>query len=345
VRWLFGYRLEFNKFPYIPNGPCVMTPFILSVLCFISSERIPSMHGLQNILGQEVNTLLLNSPADSFIGTLASPLGGNGSRDEGDADEELDPELGIGPEEIVGACALAMYTSDREIAATIAASAFRWARGWIKWTSLTIPLPPTLGEVCGLLPIKRDATQEDMARIWLLCYIVDGTEALQRDSSSPPKRDPLPYCNILLPDETQPGGKECTPNDVLLAFHARLITVIRNWYHRRGGATMTDSMARLASQTNASLDMWRNALDSYNLDGGWMRHVNLFFEFARMLVNRTSARAIADKRAATSSLAMGTEAAVSFLEQCADWPQPDELVFIPPCYLNVSGPESTADRR
>jgi hypothetical protein len=64
-----------------------------------------------------------------------------------------------------------------------------------------------------------------------------------------------------------------------------------------------------------------------------------------MLVNRTSARAIADKRAATSSLAMGTEAAVSFLEQCADWPQPDELVFIPPCYLNVSGPESTADRR
>ncbi|KLT44329.1 hypothetical protein CC85DRAFT_283571 [Cutaneotrichosporon oleaginosum] len=337
VRWLFGYRLEFGKFPYIPNGPCVMTPFILSVLCFISSERIPAMHELQHTLRSQVNQLLLNSPADSFISTFDVQLNGSGgTRDEGDGEDELDPELGIGPEEIVGACVLAMFTVDRDSASAIAANAFRWARGWIRWTSLTIPLPPTLGEVCGLLPIKRDATQEDMARIWLLCYIVDGTEALQRDNPPELPRDPIPYCQILLPDP-MPAGKESPPNDVLLAFHARLITLLRDWYHRRGGAETTPGgMARLADNTNANLAWWRTALDSYGLDEVWMRHINLFWEFARMLVNRTSAKSIADKRAAIASWTIGTQAAIGFLEKCSKWPQRDELPLIPPCYLNMT---------
>lgn len=169
--WLFGYRLEFGKFPYIPQGPSVITPFILSVMCLVASERVPSKHQHQRVLGTEVNQLLVNSPADSFISTLESPFGGGSGVKDEDGEEELDPELGIGPEEIVGACILATFMTDRANAATIASSAFKWARGWIKWTSLTVPLPPTLGEVCGLLPVKRDATREDMARVWLLCYV------------------------------------------------------------------------------------------------------------------------------------------------------------------------------
>lgn len=169
--WLFGYRLEFGKFPYIPQGPSVITPFILSVMCLVASERVPSKHKHQRVLGTEVNQLLINSPADSFISTLESPFGGGSGIKDEDGEEELDPELGIGPEEIVGACILATFMTDRANAATIASSAFKWARGWIKWTSLTVPLPPTLGEVCGLLPVKRDATREDMARVWLLCYV------------------------------------------------------------------------------------------------------------------------------------------------------------------------------
>ena len=48
-------------------------------------------------------------------------------------EDTLDPELGIGPEEIVGACILAMYWRNTpEEAASIAAYAFTWARGWIK---------------------------------------------------------------------------------------------------------------------------------------------------------------------------------------------------------------------
>lgn len=314
-----------------------MTPFILSVLCFISSERVPSMHGHQAVLGNEVNQLLLNSPADSFISTLESPFnGGTGLKDE-DGEEELDPELGIGPEEIVGACVLATFTTDRESASTIAASAFKWARGWIKWTSLTVPLPPTLGEVCGLLPIKRDATREDMARVWLLCYIVDGTEALQRDNPPPPRRDPMAYCHVLVPDNPLPG-ETYSPYDILLTFHARLITLLRDWYHRRPGGDVGASVsARLASSINGQLEWWRADLESHNLAEDGMRHINLFWEFARMLVNATSAKSLSSNpRLSAASWAIGVEAAVGFLEKCSKWPQRNELANLPPCYLNVS---------
>lgn len=343
---MFGYRLEFGKFPYIPQGPSVITPFILSVMCLVASERVGQAHEHRPLLAREVTQLLINSPADSFISTLDPSFGGGSRTKDEDGEEELDPELGIGPEEIVGACILATFMTERDQAATIASSAFKWARGWIKWTSLTVPLPPTLGEVCGLLPIKRDATREDMARVWLLCYIVDGTEALQRDNPPPPRRDPMAYCHVLVPDSPLPGDRY-SPHDILLTFHARLITLLRDWYHRRSqhGAAVAGSNvaaqvgahARLASSINASLEWWRADLESHQLDPNWMRHINLFWEFARMLVNATSAKSLGgNPRLRAAAWAHGVEAAVGFLEKCNAWPQKEELSSLPPCYLSVS---------
>lgn len=344
--WLFGYRLEFCKFPYIPQGPSTITPFILSVMCLVAAERVPKSHEHRPVLAREVTQLLVNSPADSFISTLDTPFGGGtGAKDE-DGEEELDPELGIGPEEIIGACILATFMTEREQAATIASSAFKWARGWIKWTSLTVPLPPTLGEVCGLLPVKRDATREDMARVWLLCYIVDGTEALQRDNPATPRRDPMAYCQVLIPDSPLPG-EAYPPHDILLTFHARLITLLRDWYHRRSQheaamqgvnpAAQSAAHARLASSINASLEWWRADLESHGLGPDWMRHIDLFWEFARMLVHATSAKSLGgNPRLRSASWAHGIEAAVGFLEKCHAWPSKEELCNLPPCYLSVS---------
>lgn len=49
-----------------------------------------------------------------------------------EADDPLDAEFGLGPEEIVAACVLATYMVDRREGALIARFAFRWARGWIR---------------------------------------------------------------------------------------------------------------------------------------------------------------------------------------------------------------------
>lgn len=124
--FLYGYRLEFGEFPYLPQGPATITPFILAVLCMLGSQRIHSLSHLREPLEEAVKGLLLDSPSESWQSIKANENNRDGQ------DDELDPELGIGPEEIIGAAVLSMWISDRGNASWIAASAFRWARGWIK---------------------------------------------------------------------------------------------------------------------------------------------------------------------------------------------------------------------
>lgn len=81
-----------------------------------------------------VRKLLLESPAESWqtiptaeeAATDVHVVGDDGSEDR------LDPELAIGPEEIVAAAILSMWISERDKACEIASVAFKWARGWIK---------------------------------------------------------------------------------------------------------------------------------------------------------------------------------------------------------------------
>lgn len=182
--FLYGYRLQFRKFPYLEGGPSTITPLILAVLCLISSERFAIHQHYRGPLIDEVQTLLGSSPAESW-----QTFEGDQSKGFGDieADDPLDAEFGLGPEEIVAACVLATYMTDRREGALIARFAFRWARGWIKvsgcFVALTCPnlmeefqllssTPPrvTLAETAGFVPPERKATDQDMARVWLLCY-------------------------------------------------------------------------------------------------------------------------------------------------------------------------------
>lgn len=130
--FLFGYQLEFGRFPYLSDGPPSITPFILGVLCMLSSERIPQFRPYLVPLRAYVSGLL-RSPAESWQNIATSQLEHN--TDE--KNDVLDPELGIGPEEIVGACILATYMYEDNIGerAQIADMAFKWARGWIKVSS------------------------------------------------------------------------------------------------------------------------------------------------------------------------------------------------------------------
>lgn len=138
--FLFGYQLKFGCFPYHPRGPATMTPLILGVTSLLASERMsvlsPDDH---QRLAKDVLTEIARSPARSWITfdalKQAKSDHTSNNTDNGGDDEWLNPEFGIGPEEIVGTCILASYMgvqfndTSRE---RIAASAFKWARGWIK---------------------------------------------------------------------------------------------------------------------------------------------------------------------------------------------------------------------
>lgn len=144
-----------------------MTPFILGVECLLASERVPHLSTYHSILADEVKELLMKSPAESW-----QSLQDAAQDTDSQGDDRLDPELGIGPEEIVAACVLSIWMSERPEASTIATSAFNWARGWINiLTQDTVQPRFTLACAAGFVPEERKATAQDMARIWLLCFV------------------------------------------------------------------------------------------------------------------------------------------------------------------------------
>ncbi|EIW72567.1 hypothetical protein TREMEDRAFT_58737 [Tremella mesenterica DSM 1558] len=329
---LFGYQLELGQFPYLPEGPRVITPLILGVMCLLASERIPKLFQYHTNLADEVKDLLLKSPAESWQ-DLASATKVIDDKDE----DQLDPELGIGPEEIVAACVLATWMSERPEAATIAASAFKWARGWIKLLNGSPRY--TIAAATGIVPEERKASNHDMARIWLLCYIVDGTEALQRNAP-PSGRDPLRYCEILIPADPRPRVRY-DPHDILLTLHARLIDTLREWYIRRadihnsghGPERQYSLLCRLGDSTAAQLNLWKESLDQMGLDGMWTRQIHVFYGFARVLVNANVAQLPdRDLLRRRNHYAIGVDSALLMLEGCLQW-KAYELSHLPPFHL------------
>ncbi len=137
--FLFGYQLQFGRFPYLPDGPKTMTPFILAVLCLVSSERLLQFSDMKDGFITEVLNMIESSPAESWLTfqtanaktTTVVVTDGSGLG-SGSGEDALDPELGIGPEEIVGASILATFWSGSPAQCrNLASCAFRWARGWI----------------------------------------------------------------------------------------------------------------------------------------------------------------------------------------------------------------------
>ena len=179
---LFGFQMAFGRFPYLLNGPSTITPLILATMCLVAAERLPPHHQYFVALKQEVERLLESSPGDSLF-TQERPI----RRPVLDDEDDIDRELGIGPEEIIAACILTTFSSEVAETHHTASLAFHWARGWTKvqsnmpalsatkadaqWASAPVQPPPTLGEVCGILPAPRYASPSDMARIWLLAYV------------------------------------------------------------------------------------------------------------------------------------------------------------------------------
>lgn len=96
---------------------------------------MPELFHYHASLAEAVKKLLMESPAGSWrsIDNVQEALV-EGSLILGE--DEIDPELGIGPEEIVAAAMLSLWMSDKALGAEFAATAFRYARGWIKVSQL-----------------------------------------------------------------------------------------------------------------------------------------------------------------------------------------------------------------
>ena len=191
--FLFGYHLQLRAFPYLPEGPTHITPFILAVECLLAAERIPNLYSYHDRLADAVLTMLMTSPAESWqtiqgskeIRDAKAKEQVLGKAFDGDT-TDWDAELGIGPEEIVAACTLATFIGQKEHARHIAQYAFMWVRGWTAVSASQVYKSlaeqpqylkepgATFAEATGLVTPLRRPSEPDMARVWLLCFVSCG---------------------------------------------------------------------------------------------------------------------------------------------------------------------------
>ncbi|WVQ77018.1 hypothetical protein IAR50_006697 [Cryptococcus sp. DSM 104548] len=261
--FLYGYRLQLGRFPYLPDGPATLTPLILSILCLVACDHIPRLAHLRAPLRDEVIEALRTSPAESWQNFDATV-----DRDFGDLDGEdpIDGEFALGPEEIVGTCVMATWMLDGGEAAYMAQIAFRWARGWIGLLH-NQSRGMTVAEKVGIVPAERPATEEDMTRIWLM-------ERLRSSELRPPMdRDALKNCIQLLPPSTPPASHPPDPFDLLLTLHAKLVMSLNEWRKQFGmlGQAATEGkqaqMKRLVLKMNGELDFWKANFDAVRPEG------------------------------------------------------------------------------
>ncbi|KAF8311000.1 hypothetical protein DL93DRAFT_2083956 [Clavulina sp. PMI_390] len=167
---LFGFPLQVGAWPYLPEGKPTITPLILGVACLVPAERLPHYHHVFDLLMTELNEPIFNA-TPGYSNSNRPPTTTDPDAEAATLDApDLDLELGIGPEEITALCVAATFTcSDKSDA--MARTVFEWTRGYLKTFKNPPPHPLTLGEVCGLLPPRRNLTFENWLRLWLFAYV------------------------------------------------------------------------------------------------------------------------------------------------------------------------------
>lgn len=155
-----------------------MTPLIISSLLMVASAHEPSSTHFYSPL-------------------LAEVLSSVKPEEEVSEEKPLDPELGIGVEEITGACIAASWMGG-ENGWKIARVARWWAIGYLSNFDLPNPRSVTLGECLQILPTFRSIDQVDKMRIWLMAYCTEAQQAYMHDRPVlTPGVSPDPYIQAL----------------------------------------------------------------------------------------------------------------------------------------------------
>ena len=133
------------------------------------------------------------------------------------ANQPLDPELGIGVEEITGACIASAWLGG-ETGWRISRVARWWTIGYLK--HFEIPSQSrslTLGECLTILPPFRQIDLVDKLRIWLAAFVAEAQQAFVLDRPSlVPHQNPVPYVealrNAFNEDSVSPAGADSAGN-------------------------------------------------------------------------------------------------------------------------------------
>ncbi|KAJ9480384.1 putative transcription factor [Pseudozyma hubeiensis] len=237
----FAEYLDQYSFGFPTYRPdAIMSPMILtSVVCVASLHhaQLNRLHApLKNDLIARLQTDDPSFPCSDVYETLFSSSAYRSSHLQSNLhfEKELDPELGIGVEEIVGASLFASWFGGKR--AWMASRLARW------WSAKFLrqqqhPAMMTMGEIMSILPPPRDLGKQDLLRVWLSAYIteihqacMEGTPSIAGMSSPHAVCDSLQYSKGL--------SQRTTLRDRVLIIHSRIAWILSKAYHVAGSGSM-----------------------------------------------------------------------------------------------------------
>lgn len=238
---------------YRPDA--IMSPMILASVVAVASlhhAQLNRLHrGLKGDLIARLQTDDPSFPCSNVYETLFSSSAHRSSHLQSNLhfEKELDPELGIGVEEIVGASLFASWFGGKR--AWMASRLVRW------WSAKFLrqqqhPAMMTMGEIMSILPPPRDLGKQDLLRVWLSAYVteihqacMEGTPSIAGLSSPYAVCDSLQYSKGL--------SQHTTLRDRVLIIHSKIAWILSKAYHIAGsGSTEFSKEANPASKESPS---------------------------------------------------------------------------------------------
>lgn len=137
------------------------------------------------------------------------------------AEDEFNPESGIGTEEVVGACIWSSYQGSIE-AWKVARAARWWSEKYSYETGPHAGL--TVGEMVAILPPVRHVSMQDRVRVWLSAFLAE-LHQCEIHSKEPIMQliDPAQYGQSLM---SASSGVLPTKQDAALVFHSRVAYLV-----------------------------------------------------------------------------------------------------------------------
>lgn len=136
------------------------------------------------------------------------------------AEDDFNPESGIGTEEVVGACIWASYQGSLD-AWTVARAARWWSEKYSYETGPHAGL--TVGEMVAILPPVRHVTMQDRVRVWLTAFVAE-LHQCEMHAREPIMQlvDPAQYSQAL----SASGAAGMAKQDAGLVFYSQIAYLV-----------------------------------------------------------------------------------------------------------------------
>lgn len=139
------------------------------------------------------------------------------------AEDDFNPESGIGTEEVVGACIWSAYQGSEE-AWKVARAARWWSEKYSYETGPHAGL--TVGEMVAILPPVRHVTMQDRVRVWLTAFLAE-LHQCEIHGKEPIMQliDPAQYSQALM-SSSNSSAMEMSKQDAGLVFYSRVAFLV-----------------------------------------------------------------------------------------------------------------------